>query len=72
MAKFVNDNSGIFEQLGRFFKRKWKDKAKSSKRLPDHSPLKSSEKRSVTKQSRRKPYDQYEKHSSKVWAFPRY
>lgn len=49
IAEFVNENPGIFKQLGRFFKRKGKEKAESSKRRLDHSHPEASGRRSVSK-----------------------
>lgn len=37
MAEFINENPNFFEHLGRFFKRKEKEKAESSKRWPSRS-----------------------------------
>lgn len=66
MAKFVNENPSVFKQLGRFFKWKGKERAESSRRQPEHSPPEASERKSVSRQSRKEPNDQYEKRSSKV------
>lgn len=43
MAKFVKENPRVFEQLGRFIKKKGKEKVESSKCQPDHSAPESSE-----------------------------
>lgn len=64
MAKFINEHPSIFEQLGRYFKRKGKKKAESSKPRPDSPPV--SVERPYSKHLRRVSLKQEEKQSSKV------
>ena len=53
MAKFVNNNPNIFEELGRYLKRQGKQKAESSKRRSEESPEVPSEEESEGRYSLR-------------------
>ena len=51
MAEFVSENSNIFEELGRYFKRQGKQKVESSTRKSDGSPEDSSDEESEGRHS---------------------
>lgn len=68
MAEFVRENPSIFEQLERFFKKKRKEMAESSKCGPNYSPSESTDRRSITRHSRRETSEHYDK-QSKVGVF---